>query len=228
MAIFVTGALALWPGNPLLADKPFTHRGKLHNRHACLGCFSGLKARNMVDLLSRFARSFNRELEMLGRPTLLFGAALLLSPALSGCGKSSSNVEDAYDAIVQAYLDGRLDEVYDLIEPETRGMLDATNRALGQADPELQDLDERERFRKMWGERRQGMYPMWLLVPGEVAEVQSKDDLAVLTINVDAEKVNPTFRLKTRTVYMVKHDGVWKLTAASRVESKLRRARMTQ
>ena len=155
-------------------------------------------------------------------------AALLPIPALIGCGSAPSNAKDAYDAIVQAYLNERLDEVYDRIEPETRGMLDATNRALAQADPELQDMDGRERFRKMWGKRRAGMYPMWLLVPGEVTEVKSKDDLAVLTVNVDADKVNPTFRLSTRTVYMVKHDGVWKLSAASRVKSKLRQAGMTQ
>jgi len=32
MVIFVTGALAPWPGNTLLADKPFTHPGILHSR----------------------------------------------------------------------------------------------------------------------------------------------------------------------------------------------------
>jgi len=31
MVIFVTGALAPWPGNTLLADKPFTHPGILHS-----------------------------------------------------------------------------------------------------------------------------------------------------------------------------------------------------
>jgi len=78
---------------------------------------------------------------------------------------------------------------------------DSLDRSIGNLRyPELQGLDERERFRKMWGERMPGMYPMWLLVPGGVAEVQSKDDLAILTINVDAERVNPTFRLETRTV----------------------------
>jgi hypothetical protein len=159
--------------------------------------------------------------------TLLLAASLLI-PVLTGCGRGESNVKHAYGAIVQAYLDQRLDEVYDRIEPETRGMLDATNRALTQADPEVQNLDGRERFKRMWGKRRSGSYPMWLLVPGKVAEVKRRDDLAVLTIDVDPERVTPSFRRATHTVYMIKHDGIWKLSAASRVKSKLRQAGMTQ
>jgi hypothetical protein len=165
---------------------------------------------------------------MTARPIALSLSALLLIPALAGCGRNSSDIEDTYNAIVEAYLNDRLDEVYDQIEPETRGMLDATNRALSQADPELENVSDRERFKRMWGQRRSGMYPMWLLVPGQVTDVKSKDGYAILTIKVDAERVNPTFRLTTRNVYMIKHDGIWKLSAASRVKSKLRQAGMAR
>ena len=87
-------------------------------------------------------------------------ATPVLISALTGCGRDISKPDVAYDAIVLAYMDERLDEVYDNIEPETRGMLDATNRALGQADPGLQNIDDRERFKKMWGKRRAGIRPV--------------------------------------------------------------------
>lgn len=159
------------------------------------------------------------------KPTFL--TVMLIVLVSAGCQGDSSDVEKAYQAIVQDYTDGRLDRVYDQIEPETRGMLDAVNRGLD-VNGELKSLEGRRLFQSMWGTKRTGMYPMWLFVPGEVTNVEISDGLAALTISVDAGSVNPAFHLTTRKAYMVRHDGAWKVSAGSIVKSRLRKAGMTQ
>jgi hypothetical protein len=164
---------------------------------------------------------------MMDRANSAFLAALLIVPPVAGCQGDSSGVEDAYQAIVRDYVEGRLDRVYDKIEPETRGMLDAVNRGLA-LKPELKSLEGRELFKAMWGKNRAGIYPMWLFVPGRVVDVKGSDSSAVLTVEVEPGSTKPALRLTTRKAYMVKQDGVWMVSAASVVKSKLRKAGMTQ
>jgi hypothetical protein len=160
--------------------------------------------------------------------SILVASVLLLSPSLAGCQPPSRDIENAYQAIVTDYLEGRLDRVYDQIEPETRGMLDACNRGLA-VDPQLKSLEGLELFQAMWGKKtRIGLYPMWLFVPGEVTNLEVTGDLAILTVTVDPKSVNAVFRMTTRTVYLVRHEGAWKLSASSFVKSKLRKAGMTK
>ncbi|MCU0980839.1 MAG: hypothetical protein MUF25_16945 [Pirellulaceae bacterium] len=138
----------------------------------------------------------------------------------SGCTYSEQEIIRAYQLIVNDYHTNRLDEFYDRIEPETQRLLDHTTRGLV-FDPELKRLEGRELFKAHWGkDKRPKIYPMWMLVPGEVTHVSIHGDVAELTVRVDRNEVLPSVQ-DTRSVVMVKHAGVWKLSAAQVTKNKL-------
>jgi hypothetical protein len=153
------------------------------------------------------------------RISCLLTALTVLS---AGCSQSDGEIVAAYRQIVDHYHNNRLDEFCDRIEPETQRLLDHTTRGLA-LTPELKRLKGPELFKAMWGkDKRAKIYPMWILVPGEVTHVNLHGDVAQLTVNVDRNEVIPSVQ-DTCQVVMVKHGGVWKLSAENIVKRKLQR-----
>ena len=145
----------------------------------------------------------------------------------AGCSQSDEEIDQgdpsaAYQQIVAYYQNNRLDEFYDRIEPETQRLLDHTTRGLA-LTPELKRLEGRDLFTAMWGKDKQGkIYPMWILVPGEVTQVNLHGDVAELAVKVDRNEVLPSVP-DTRQVVMVRHGGIWKLSAPNYLKRKLQR-----
>ncbi len=160
-------------------------------------------------MVTRHKRSFS----------LYFPLVILLA-VVGGCSHNDDEIIAAYQEIVSLYHDNCLDAFYDRIEPETQRLLDHTTRGLA-LTPELKSLKGRELFRAMWGKDKCAkIYPMWILVPGDVTRVEQHRDAATLTVKVDRDEVLPSIKDAVQVI-LVRHDGVWKLSAQSHVKRKL-------